>query len=166
LGLLNKKRREPRAGRGVARLPQLQIGCGFCWEPLPTPEVQHDVFSGEGCLGGRCACGASFVIDETGREGGRTQLDLLALLSGGDLDRALALDVAREVELKRRDLAGGTGRHGRRMPAQGQLPPKIWFARLGAPGENEEGGGEGERALPGLRRRPRKRLRLNRRLRG
>jgi hypothetical protein len=118
--------------------------------------VRREVFSGDGCLGGRCSCGAVFVIDETGREGGRARLDLLALAADGDLDRALDLDGAGEVTLKHRDLGGGVGRFGRRMPAQGQLPPKVWFALVG-------GAADDQGALPGLGGHRRKRLRINRR---
>ena len=48
-----------------------RVGCPFCWEWIPTPTQEKDVFSPEGCLGGRCTCGAVFVIDETGRLGGQ-----------------------------------------------------------------------------------------------
>jgi hypothetical protein len=129
MGLLKKKRKK-RSPRGVSRIGNLQVGCAFCWEPLPLPQVEREVFTGDGCLGGRCACGAVFVVDETGREGGLAQLDVLALLCDGDLDRAIRLDAAREVEFKTRDLDGGVGRYGRRAPVRGQLPAKIWFARF------------------------------------
>ena len=125
----------------------MQIGCGFCWEPLPAPQTRHDVFTGAGCLGGVCECGAVFVVDETGREGGMARLDAMALVCGGDLARAEQLDSDREVEVKTRDLSGGFGSGGRRAPVQGLLPPKVWFARLVSddPGKTK-------------RQRPRKRL--------
>ena len=48
--------------------------------------------------GGRCRCGAHFVLDITGRLGGEALLDLLALLEDGDLDRALALQADVDYE--------------------------------------------------------------------
>jgi hypothetical protein len=130
LGILRKKKRKLRRGAGVSRFRRFQIGCDFCWEPLPLPQNCRDVFTGDGCLGGRCECGAVYVIDETGREGGLARLDAMALVCDGDLDRALQLDGDRDVEFKTRELGGGVGRFGRRAPVQGQLPTKVWYARL------------------------------------
>jgi len=131
LGLLKKTKRKGSRGRAAARrLPKLQIGCGFCWEWLPPPRSFREVFSGDGCTGGRCECGAVYVIDETGREGGQAQLDALALVCDGDLDRAVRLHVDRDVELKTRDLSEREGGLGGRAPTRGPLPAKVWFARL------------------------------------
>ncbi len=56
-------------------LQSTRVGCPFCWEWIPKPEQMIAVFSGDGCLGGRCSCGAGFVIDETGHSGGQALLD-------------------------------------------------------------------------------------------
>lgn len=129
MGLLKKKRKSRRR-KSVSRLQRMQIGCGFCWESLPLPKTLQDVFTGAGCLGGRCECGAAFVVDETGREGGLARLDVMALVCDGDLERATQLDTDLEVEFKTRELSGGVGNAGRRAPVHGQLPAKVWFARL------------------------------------
>jgi len=92
--------------------------------------MRHDVFNGGGCLGGRCECGAAFVIDETGREGGQASLDVVAIACDGDLDRALAL--TKKVDFRRRvRLLGGRSPAGtRRAVASGGMPPKVWFVKL------------------------------------
>ena len=97
---------------------------------LPSPELRRDVFTGDGCLGGRCECGAVFVVDETGREGGLARLDAMALVCDGDLERATQLDADREVDFKTRDLSGRSESGGGRAIAQGQMSPLVWFARL------------------------------------
>jgi hypothetical protein len=130
LGLLKKKRKSSHGRTAARRLPKLQIGCGFCWEWLPLPRSCREVFSGDGCVGGRCECGAVYVIDETGREGGQAQLDALAMVCDGDLDRAVRLHVDRDVELKTRDLGEREGDVGHHSPTRGPLPAKVWFARL------------------------------------
>gem|GEM_PF-4376416 len=130
MSLLKKTKRKSRHIRGISRPLAIQIGCGFCWELLPRPEVRHDAFTGDGCLGGRCECGAVFVVDETGREGGLARLDALALVCGGDLERATQLDADREVDFKTRDLSGRSESGGGRAIAQGQMSPLVWFARL------------------------------------
>lgn len=68
-----------------------EIRCPFCNAPVPPPVRISAVFSGEGCLGGRCACGAAYAVDETGRLGGCALLDAQAVLCDGDLDRAMKL---------------------------------------------------------------------------
>lgn len=67
------------------------IRCAFCQEVVPRPRMQEGVFSVEGCKGGRCECGAVFVLDEAGKHGGAALMDGLVMVCDGDMDRALAL---------------------------------------------------------------------------
>jgi hypothetical protein len=99
----------------------VRVGCPFCWEWIPTPRNVMDVFSADGCLGGRCSCGAAFVVDETGRSGGQALLDAQALVCDGDLDAALALESRVDVEIVER---------GARRFGASSLKPKVWFAKL------------------------------------
>jgi hypothetical protein len=95
--LLKKKKK-----RELKTAPPPRVGCPFCLEWLPPPKQIDNVFSPEGCSGGHCACGAVFVVDETGRLGGQALLDAQALLCAGDMTRALALDASKDIEVKNR----------------------------------------------------------------
>jgi hypothetical protein len=88
------------------------------------------VFSGDGCLGGRCACSAVYVLDETGRDGGQALLDAQALACDGDLKRAMQLSNGVDFEVKTRDLGKREGRTPSRAVVAGYLPPKVWFLKL------------------------------------
>jgi hypothetical protein len=90
------------------------------------------VFSGEGCLGGRCDCGAVYVIDETGKDGGAALLDAQALACDGDLDRALRLDAKVDFQIKIRGLTARGRISADRSAVSGYLPPKVWFLKLTA----------------------------------
>jgi len=105
------------------KTPSLRAGCPFCWEWLPTAEKLTTVFSSDS-RGGRCPCGAVFVVDETGRLGGQALLDALALACDGDLDRAVKLDSKRDYEVKTRPL--GPERLADHSPAA----PKVWAVKL------------------------------------
>lgn len=107
-----------------------KIGCPFCWEWLPPAQQQRDVFSPDGCEGGRCQCGAFFVVDVTGRSGGQALLDAQAVACNGDLDRALKLDSNRDFEIKTRSLREAAGKHGRRFAGHGYMEPKVWAIKL------------------------------------
>jgi hypothetical protein len=104
--------------------------CVFCREPVPRPEFRLDLFSSDGSFGGRCRCGAVFVIDETGRSGGQAVLDLQALAAGGDLDRALTLETGRDIEIV--DVAISRRQIESVLPPGGYAhsPPRAWFGRL------------------------------------
>jgi len=109
--------------------PLPRIGCPFCWEYLPDPRVQHGSYSGSECRGGRCECGAFFVVDETGKSGGAALLDVQAIACGGDLDRAMTLREGVDFELKTRRYsrdALGTRGHS-------HMDPKLWALRLTTP---------------------------------
>ena len=106
-----------------------RVGCPFCWDWLPAAEDLTGLFSSDG-RGGRCECGAVFVVDETGRLGGQAMMDVLALACDGDLDRAQRLDSKADYELKTKPLAPEgadfRGRFGSHSPAA----PKVWSIKL------------------------------------
>jgi hypothetical protein len=101
----------------------IRAGCPFCWEWLPEAKNLTRVFSSDS-RGGRCPCGAVFVVDETGRLGGQALLDALALACDGDLDRAENLDSKKDYEVKTKPL--GNDRFADHSPAA----PKIWAVKL------------------------------------
>jgi hypothetical protein len=130
VGLLKKKKKNTKLPRALRRRPQqVSIICAFCREPAPRPRKYRDVFSGGGRLGGRCACSAVYVIDETGRDGGQSLLDAQALVCDGDLDRAVRLDTGADCKVKIRELVARS-RSGRgRARVTGKLSPKVWFLK-------------------------------------
>ena len=99
--------------------------CAFCLRKLKKPRQQDDVFSGDGAKGGRCSCGAGFVLDETGRSGGQALLDAMALACEGDLGRAMTLQDDVDCEVRSEIYKN------RRSTAR-DVPPKVWFVRLKA----------------------------------
>jgi len=70
--------------------------CPFCGAALPRPKRR----TGTASLlpGGRCACGACFVVDPTGRNGGDALLEALADACGGDRARSNFLQPGRDYE--------------------------------------------------------------------
>lgn len=61
--------------------------CAFCGAALPRPKRRPG--SPSSLLpGGRCACGACFVVDPTGRNGGQALVEALEDACGGDRQRA------------------------------------------------------------------------------
>jgi len=123
--LLKKKKKKE-----LKTPPPPRVGCPFCLEWLPPPKHIDNVFSPEGCSGGYCACGAVFVVDETGRLGGQALLDAQALLCSGDLDKAMALNSSEDIEVKDRQYQEPT----RGFAAQAYKPAgsrtKLWAIRF------------------------------------
>jgi hypothetical protein len=107
-----------------------RVGCPFCWEWIPDPKPVFEVFSADECLGGRCSCGAAFVIDETGHSGGQALLDAQALACDGDLDAALALSSDRDYQVETRPYQAPTRGVGRRPHGHSHMQPKVWFIKL------------------------------------
>ena len=89
-----------------------------------------DGFSADGCLGGKCSCGAAFVVDETGHSGGQALLDAQALVCDGDLDRALSLSSGEDYEVETRPYQGPTNSLAGRGYGKGYMQPKAWFIKL------------------------------------
>jgi hypothetical protein len=123
------------AGHGPKTKAQARLArCLFCKERISKPKkVKVAVFSIEGCKGGVCAsCGTAYVMDETGKNGGDSLLDSLAVACGGDLARATALS-SDEYQVRDgiyyREMAGpGLGRP--------YVIPKLWFVHVGPLPEN------------------------------
>ena len=122
---LLKKRKKKKLKAGLP-----DIGCPFCWEWLPRPEVQPMSFSGAECRGGRCECGAFFVVDETGQSGGTALLDVQAIACGGDLDRATTLREGVDFELKTKHYRGESFSRSGSATAHSHMDPKLWAIRL------------------------------------
>ncbi len=82
---------------GMRREPH--AACPFCEAKVrkPTPAPPQ---AGLDCSIGRCACGADFLLDETGKQGGQRVLDALTLAGEGDLDRGLELRAGVDYELR------------------------------------------------------------------
>jgi len=121
--VLAKKKRKP------LRTSIPKVGCPFCLEWLPTPAHLSQVHSMAG-LGGRCECGACFVVDETGRSGGQALLDVQTLACDGDIDKALKLREGVDFELKTKPVHTQAGPRG--LPVRGQsfVQPLVWAITL------------------------------------
>lgn len=112
------------------KLPKPRIGCPFCWEWLPNPVLMTEVFSGGGTRGGRCECGAVFVVDDTGKAGGQALMDAQALACDGDLDRAAAIQEGVDFELKTKAFQAMSDPFSRPLPGHAYLEPKIWSIKM------------------------------------
>lgn len=124
MSLLHKRR--PKRKRQEART----LDCPFCERQTTSPKEVFEVFSGDPVLGGACACGAGFVIDETGKAGGQTLLDALAMACAGDLDRALGLDSSRDYKVNKQAYTGSANTLGVRRACSSYVRPKVWFVKL------------------------------------
>ena len=105
----------------------LKVGCPFCWEWIPQPRELTGSYSGES-LGGHCACGAVYVIDETGKAGGQAVMDLLTLACDGDLERALSLESGSDYEVQTKPYQGARNTVSR-LRGHSYLAPQIWFLK-------------------------------------
>ena len=112
------------------RQTNTKIPCPFCDQIFPPFRQLDEVFTGEGCLGGLCECGAAFVVDATGKSGGQALLDAQALVCQGDLDRAIAIDSNTELEIKHVAYQIPASRLAGRNPRGMALLPKLWVVRL------------------------------------
>jgi hypothetical protein len=127
-----------RAEGGMSRKGE-PVRCPFCARQLARPAaIDHG--PGEVALGGRCACGALYLLDASGREGGQRLVDGLAALCAGDIARAMSLraGVDYEVHGLGYNPRGHCLEHGcaRRGGAFGL--PKLWCFRLLAPAPTGE----------------------------
>jgi hypothetical protein len=118
-------------GAGLMRIRH-KASCPFCWEWLPPARRYRRVFSGEGCSGGRCSCGAWFVLDVTGHGGGEALMDVRALACDGDLDRAISLCDGIDVEVKTQPLLSLAVQARPRLRKGADQSPKVWALRLKA----------------------------------
>jgi hypothetical protein len=69
--------------------------CPFCGAALPRPK-RRSWNTASVLPGGCCACGACFVVDPTGRNGGHALLEALEDACGGDRGRSLYLEPGRD----------------------------------------------------------------------
>lgn len=114
-------------GPRIRRSRQPKVNCPSCGAVIDRPGHRSDGYGADGCLGGRCSCGAVYVIDETGRSGGQAVLDVLALLCDGDLDAALALESGTDYDMTPFPYVRHAGLAGRRWRVSPSSEPKIWF---------------------------------------
>lgn len=106
-----------------------QILCPFCKQAVPAPRRVTTVFTPGGCLAERCACGAVYAVDETGRLGGAALLDAQAVLCDGDLRLAMTLESGKHVDVRSKPfriqrLRGGASRFDRVAASA-----RAWFVR-------------------------------------
>jgi hypothetical protein len=106
-----------------------QILCPFCKQKVPAPRRVMTVFTPEGCLAERCACGAVYAVDETGRLGGQALLDAQAVLSEGDLKLAMTLETGKQVDVRSRPVGTQTIRAGASRFNRTAASSRAWFVR-------------------------------------
>lgn len=71
--------------------------CPFCGAALPRPKRRPGNLASL-LPGARCACGATFVVDPTGRNGGQALLEALEDACGGDRARSDFLEPGRDYQ--------------------------------------------------------------------
>jgi hypothetical protein len=81
-----------REGNPLRRGPTLRrtgerAKCRFCSRSLKRPQRRHDALN-PNLPGGTCPCGAAFVVDPGGRNGGAALIEALTDATGGDRKRA------------------------------------------------------------------------------
>ena len=106
-----------------------QVFCPFCKESIPEPKRVMNVFTPEGCLAGRCSCGAVYAVDETGRLGGQAMLDAQAVLCDGDLQLAMTLETGKQVDVHSKPLQSQTLRAGTNRFNRVSKSARAWFVR-------------------------------------
>lgn len=101
--------------------------CPFCEEEVPRPRPIVEL--GGSARGGRCSCGAIYIVDETGKAGGQALLDGLTLLCDGDVDRAMGLESGVDYRLERMGYRPKTHGLDPQLPGHGFAKPKLWFMK-------------------------------------
>ncbi|MEE9524748.1 MAG: hypothetical protein V3V59_08390, partial [Thermodesulfovibrionales bacterium] len=84
-----KKRKygnKPREDKSTLKIPK----CPFCDSPFEKPRAIWGEFTE--FIGGKCACGAVYICDETGKNLGETLMDGLVFACDNDWDRAQSLE--------------------------------------------------------------------------
>jgi hypothetical protein len=118
-----RKKRKPLSS-GIPK-----VGCPFCLQWLPKATSLHEVHIMDS-IGGRCACGAYFVVDVTGRSGGQALLDLQTLACGGDLEQALQLREHEDFELESKPVRGRANPGGLVIQGHSYMQPRVWALKL------------------------------------
>lgn len=106
-----------------------RILCPFCEAKVPAPGQVMAVFTPDGCLAGRCSCGAVYAVDETGRLGGQALLDAQAVLCDGDLKLAIKLESGRHVDVRSQPCPVQTIRDRASRFARTSASARLWFVR-------------------------------------
>lgn len=125
MGLIRKpKKRKPYR-------PRVRVGCAFCWQWIEPPE-RVSAHGLDDTWGGRCECGAYYVVDVTGKLGGQAVLDLTTMACDGDGARALRLESGVHYEIETKPMHERDPRQARsRGPVGGG--PTVWFLKTIAP---------------------------------
>ena len=120
-----------RLGLGIGLFVGLSAYLSALWGApwLPTPRRVREVFTPDGCLAERCACGAVYAVDETGRLGGQALLDAQAVLCEGDLDQAMSLETGKQVDIRSRPCPVQTIRGGGSRFKRTSASARVWFVR-------------------------------------
>jgi hypothetical protein len=87
----------PRMAMPTLRQHGEPPACPFCGAALPRPKRRPASLTSL-LPGGRCSCGACFVVDPTGRNGGQALLEALEDACGGDRERSQFLEPGREYQ--------------------------------------------------------------------
>ena len=120
----------PQANPFAERMRKARrILCPFCKEKVPPPRRVTEVFTPDGCLAGRCACGAVYAVDETGRLGGQALLDAQTVLCDGNLEQAMSLESGKHVDVRSRRCPVLTIRGGGSRFKQTSASARAWFVR-------------------------------------
>jgi len=93
--------------------------------PRPTT-LETDPLDQE-LKGGRCTCGALYLLDATGKEGGRRMMDGLYLIADQDMDRALALQSGEDYRVESVCYNYRMHTAESRTRKKGYAQPKLWF---------------------------------------
>lgn len=118
--------------RNVTR-KETPAACPFCEKRVPRPA---DLGLGDaGAVeGGRCSCGAFYIADVTGKNGGQALVDGLTLLADGDQQRGLELNTDRDYEMQKLGYNPRTHSLEKRLPRKGGSfgqAKLFFFRRLG-----------------------------------
>jgi hypothetical protein len=73
--------------------------CPFCKAPIQKPK-KIDTTPRREFPGGRCGCGAVFVSDLTGKNGGEAMIESVSLVCNDDLEKAWSLEEKEDYTLK------------------------------------------------------------------
>jgi hypothetical protein len=112
--------------------------CPFCEESVPAPRRVMAVFTPDGCLAGRCPCGAVYAVDETGRLGGQALLDAQAVLCDGDLHLAMTLASGKQVDVRSQPFPVQKIRDRASRFARTSASARAWFVRRRAGSRADE----------------------------
>ena len=105
------KRKEPYAA------------CPFCEKRIPRPRPRKSFSTDDAFDGGRCDCGALYIVDITGKAGGVAFVEVLATMCDGDLDAGMKLRADVDYKLERVPY----------NPRTHSLDPKRMSRRFGQP---------------------------------